>query len=219
MIRKFPTFSAGKVGQQQYYWVVLPPDPELAHPDNALAEGVAPTGEEAWSAARSAAFNLGIRAKKGYASSATWFHYTHRGGRVAAPPPGTTPIRKGPPKSDAFLGSPYLWTHVSYWDDMTNDYCTYWVKHLVVRVTNKYVFVMERGAMEGKPDPLRDSLETYRRLDRAALERDGRARSRNSGMPSDIYYTEAGREVRVAELAEIERRQAAACCTDAKIVT
>jgi hypothetical protein len=205
MARNYPTFNAGKIGQQQYYWVVMPPDAgRLEKSDDPLAEGFAATADEAWSTAWKASIDLGLRAKKGYATTAVNFHYSHRGGKEAAQARKRTPKPKDTSETATFLGSPYLWRHARWTDDMTGEYESSWIKHAVVRVTDKSVFILSHASGH------RDPTDTYKRLDRAALERDGHAANKSNHRSERDYYTEAGKAACIAEMDERKREQAVA---------
>jgi hypothetical protein len=201
--------SAGKVGKR-FFWVVLP-SRDVWITDNALAEGFESSKEEALEAARAAAARLGVDAGTGPSYTATGFYKRYRStGR------GSTRSRQNEPETAIFLGSPYLWIHDSGWTDMGQRYDD-WKKHVITRVTAKYVFVLDDwGTLEGEPDKSRyPEVERYKRLDRIALEQDGRVRIRGYGS-CDTYYTDAGRADRVAELAETERLRLELCAKRAE---
>lgn len=199
-----PVYSAAKVGKQ-FFWVVLSHRKSGDKPEDALAEGFAPTKAEAWRAAMLAAWGIAPSMKE-RPYKAGDFYRDHRGGAEEArsrllnrPEP-----KLRHPETAEFQGDKYLYHE---WRD---DYgVDHWSKDIITKVTDKFVYLltgMSRGLDD--PDPVRTFenswLEKSARLDRAKLESDGEV-WHYSG--NQRYHTKASMDAINARRAEDKRIQ------------
>jgi hypothetical protein len=178
-------YSAAKIGKR-YFWVLQDGSNIYDPCKDALAEGFAPTKEDAMAAIGQAAKELGVEATEGRAGWAASYKKYWRDGKDVFQKHDTT-------KTAMFQGLSYIWRLSHY--DYDNKDVYEWEKEPVARVTNKYVFIYPKHGHG-----------SCMRLDRAALERAGHTTSRAEGWGED-FYTETGRQAKAADMEDKERRK------------